>query len=100
MLSASFGAVAHKNKTESSFAISETGVLGLVYNQLPEQVVDLYGTGTATTSLVITNVATLPVATVAAAYQAQLIANSGTTPYTFSLKTGSTLPSGLTISSA
>jgi hypothetical protein len=81
-------------------AISETGVLGLVYNQLPEQVVDLYGNGTAATSLVITNVATLPVATVAAAYQAQLIANSGTSPYTFSLKSGSTLPSGLTISSA
>lgn len=81
-------------------AISETGVLGLVYNQLPEQVVDLYGNGTAATSLVITNVATLPVATVDAAYQAQLIANSGTSPYTFSLKTGSTLPSGLTISSS
>ncbi len=81
-------------------AISETGVLGLVYNQVPEQVVDLAGNGSAATSLVITNVATLPVATVAAAYQAQLIANSGTSPYTFSLQSGSTLPSGLTISSA
>ena len=81
-------------------AISETGVLGLVYNQLPEQVVDLYGNGTAATSLVITNVATLPAATMAAAYQVQLIANSGTSPYTFGLQSGSTLPSGLTISSA
>jgi hypothetical protein len=81
-------------------AISETGVLGLVYNDLPEQVVDLNGTGVAATSLVITNVATLPTATVDAAYQVQLIANSGTSPYTFGLKTGSTLPSGLTISSA
>jgi Putative Ig domain len=78
---------------------SETGELGLVYNQLPEQVVDLSGNGIAATSLVITNVATLPVATQGAAYQAQLIANSGTAPYTFSLATGSTLPSGLTGSS-
>ena len=81
-------------------AISETGVLGLVYNQAPEQVVDLYGNGVAASSLVIADVATLPVATVAAAYQAQLIANSGTSPYTFSLQSGSTLPSGLTISGA
>jgi len=81
-------------------AISETGVLGLVYNQVPEQVVDLSGNGIAATSLVIANVATLPTATADAAYQAQLIANSGTSPYTFSLQSGSTLPSGLTISSA
>ena len=81
-------------------AISETGVIGLVYNDIPEQVVDLYGTGAAATSLVITNNATLPVATVEAAYQAQLIANSGTSPYTFSVQSGSTLPSGLTLSSA
>jgi len=81
-------------------AISETGVIGLVYNDIPEQVVDLYGTGAAAISLVITNNATLPVATVEAAYQAQLIANSGTSPYTFSVQSGSTLPSGLTLSSA
>jgi putative Ig domain-containing protein len=81
-------------------AISEAGVLGLVYNDIPEQVVDLTGNGVAAASLVIANVATLPAATVEAAYQAQLIANSGTSPYTFSLQSGSTLPSGLTISSA
>jgi hypothetical protein len=81
-------------------AISETGVLGLVFNQVPEEVVDLTGNGIAATSLVITNVATLPAATVQAAYQAQLIANSGTSPYTFSVNSGSTLPSGLTLSSA
>jgi hypothetical protein len=80
-------------------AISETGVLGLVYNQLPEQVVDLTGNGVAATSLVLTNVATLPAATIGAAYQAQLAASSGNSPYTFALQTGSTLPSGLTGSS-
>jgi len=81
-------------------AISETGAIGLVYNDIPEQVVDLNGTGVAATSLVITNNATLPAATVEAAYQAQLIANSGTSPYTFTVQSGSTLPAGLTLSSA
>jgi hypothetical protein len=81
-------------------AISETGVIGLVYNDIPEQVVDLNGTGVAASSLVIANNATLPAATVEAAYQAQLIANSGTSPYTFTVKSGSTLPAGLKLSSA
>jgi hypothetical protein len=81
-------------------AVSETGVIGLVYNDIPEQVVDLNGTGVAATSLVIANNATLPAATVEAAYQSQLIANSGTSPYTFTVQSGSTLPAGLTLSSA
>jgi hypothetical protein len=80
-------------------AISETGVIGLVYNDIPEQVVDLYGTGTAATSLVIANNATLPVATVEAAYQFQMLASSGTPPYSFGLQSGSSLPAGLTGSS-
>jgi hypothetical protein len=78
---------------------SETGVMGLVYNQLPEAVVDLSGNGIAATSLVLTNVATLPAATQGAAYQAQLAASSGNPPYTFALQAGSTLPTGLTGSS-
>jgi hypothetical protein len=79
---------------------SETGVLGLVYNDIPEQVVDLSGNGIAASSLVLTNIATLPAATQGAAYQAQLAASSGNPPYTFALQAGSTLPSGLTGSSA
>ena len=78
---------------------SETGVLGLVYNDIPERVVDLSGNGIAATSLVLTNVATLPAATQGAAYQAQMAASSGNPPYTFALQSGSTLPSGLTGSS-
>ena len=78
---------------------SETGVLGLVYNQLPEAVVDLSGNGIAATSLVLTNIATMPAATQGAAYQVQLAASSGNPPYTFALQSGSTLPSGLTGSS-
>jgi hypothetical protein len=82
------------------FAISETGTIGLGYNQVAEQVVDLSGNGVAPTSLVITNIPNLPQATQSSAYQVQLVGESGTSPYTFALQTGSTLPSGLTLSSA
>jgi hypothetical protein len=78
---------------------SETGVLGLSFNQLPIAVVDLGGNGTVATSLALLNLATLPAATQNAAYEATLQAASGTPPYTFSLKPGSTLPTGLTLSS-
>jgi hypothetical protein len=79
---------------------SETGALGLTFDHIPTQVVDLNGTGAVSASLVISNIATLPQATVSAAYQASLSAQSGTAPYTFVLQSGSTLPSGLTLSSA
>jgi putative Ig domain-containing protein/ASPM-SPD-2-Hydin domain-containing protein len=82
------------------FAIAESGVLSFNYNQLPAQIVDLTGNGGASTALVITNIATLPQATASAAYQATLLASSGTSPYTFALQTGSSLPSGLILSTA
>ena len=44
--------------------------------------------------MVITNIQILPQATVSGAYQVSLIASNGTAPYTFSLKTGSVLPTG------
>ncbi len=78
---------------------SETGVIGLTFNEIPTQVVDLSGNGTVPTSISLTNIATLPAATQGSAYEAQLFAASGTPPYTFSLKPGSTMPAGLTISS-
>jgi hypothetical protein len=78
---------------------SETGVLALTFDQVPTQVVDLSGNGAVATSLSLLNVAILPAATQNAAYQATLLAASGTPPYTFSLKPGSTMPSGLTLSS-
>lgn len=83
-----------------AFAISENGTIGFGYNQVAEQVVDLTGNGTAPSSLVITNVPTLPQATQSSAYQVQLAGESGTSPYTFSLATGSSLPLGLTLSSS
>lgn len=79
---------------------SETGVVGLTFNQVGMKVVDLSGNGSVATSLSLLNIPTLPVGTQGAAYQAQLAAAAGNPPYTFSLKPGSTLPSGLTISSA
>ncbi len=82
-----------------ALVISETGAVAFTFDQIPNQVVDLSGNGTVSSSLVLTNIATLPAATQNAAYQAQLIAASGTPPYTFSVKPGSTMPAGLTISS-
>jgi len=79
---------------------SETGVLGLNFNQIPTRVVDLSGNGSIATALALLNIPTLPAATQGAAYQANLSAASGTQPYTFSLKPGSTLPMGLALSSA
>jgi len=79
---------------------SETGVVEFAFDQVPAEVVDLSGNGTVASSIVLTNIATLPTATQGSAYEAQLIAASGTPPYTFSLKPGSTMPSGLTLSSA
>jgi hypothetical protein len=82
------------------FAIAHTGVLGLTFNDIPPRVVDLSGNGVAPAGLAITNLPTLPAATAKAAYEAQLLAGAGVAPYTFSLAAGSSLPAGLTLSSA
>ncbi|HEY3971925.1 MAG TPA: choice-of-anchor D domain-containing protein [Candidatus Sulfotelmatobacter sp.] len=79
---------------------SETGVLGLNFNQIPTKVVDLIGNGVVASSLSLLNLPTLPAATQNAAYQAQLSAAAGTPPYTFSLKPGSIMPTGLTLSTS
>jgi len=79
---------------------SETGVIAFSFNQVPNKVVDLTGTGIAPTKLVITNVTTLPAATQSAKYQASLLAKGGTAPFTYTLKSGSVLPTGLTLSGA
>jgi hypothetical protein len=83
-----------------AFVVSEKGVIALGFNQVAEIVIDLTGNGIAPTSLEIANSPILPQATVSGAYQVNLRGTGGTAPYTFSLKTGSTLPTGLTLSSA
>jgi hypothetical protein len=79
---------------------SETGALDLTYASVPDNGVSLSGNGIAPTSLAITTFATLPQATQTAAYLATLEASGGSGSYTWSLASGSTLPSGLTLSSA
>jgi hypothetical protein len=94
-----------KNLTLSVFytpgeVTSETGVLDLTYNQIRDDGVTLSGIGVAATTLDVSTSPTLPQATQNAAYQATLATSGGVGPYTWALTSGSTLPSGLTLSSA
>jgi hypothetical protein len=82
------------------FVESDLGAIAFNFNQLAPEVVDLAGNGIAPTAMVITNSPNLPQGTVSGAYQVSLIAADGTAPFTYSLKTGSVLPTGLTLSSA
>jgi hypothetical protein len=79
---------------------SETGAIDLTYNSVVDNGVKLDGNGVAATSLVISTSPVLPQATQSAAYQAALATSGGVGPYTWSLATGSKLPSGLSLSSA
>jgi len=80
-------------------AISEIGALDFTYNSLPDNGSSLTGNGAAPSTLVISTSPTLPQATQSAAYQATLLAAGGTGPYTWSLGSGSSMPTGLTLSS-
>jgi hypothetical protein len=79
---------------------SENGVLDLTYDSIPDNGTSLSGNGVTPTSLVISTPATLPQATQSALYQATLAASGGNSPYTWKMSSGSTLPAGLTLSSA
>jgi hypothetical protein len=79
---------------------SETGALDLDYTQVPDNGLTLSGNGVAATTVEISTPPTLPQATQNSAYQATLATNGGVGPYTWALASGSTLPSGLTLSSA
>jgi hypothetical protein len=87
-----------------SFFPTATGVtngsLLIVYDSLPNAGVSLTGTATAASALSVTTYPTLPSGTQKYAYQADLTAAAGTSPYTWSLASGSTLPSGLSLSSS
>jgi hypothetical protein len=77
-----------------------TGMVYLTYDVAPANGVSLWGTGVAATSLGINTFPTLPAGTQSSAYQANLTAAGGKPPYTWSLASGSSLPSGLTLSRA
>jgi hypothetical protein len=76
------------------------GTMLIVYDSLPPAGVSLTGSAVAPTSLAVTTYPTLPAGTQNAAYQATLLAQGGAPPYTWSLASGSTLPSGLSLSSS
>lgn len=83
-----------------SHVTSETGNIDLTFNKIPDTGVSITGNGKAATSLSIATFATLPQATASAAYEVTLATSSGTGPFTWTMANGSTLPSGLTLSSA
>ena len=72
--------------------------LVMTSDQLPPRGVTLSGTGTPVQSLAVSNYPVLPSATQGFAYRAQLNVASGTKPYSWSLASGSMLPSGLVLS--
>lgn len=76
------------------------GTLVITSDVLNPVGVTLNGTATAASALSITSFPTLPGGTQGAKYSATLTAAGGVGPYTWSLPSGSKLPSGLTLSSA
>ena len=76
------------------------GTMLIAYDILAPQGISLSGTGVASSTLAVSTYPTLPSGTQGYAYQATLTATSGTPPYSWSLASGSTLPSGLSLSSA
>jgi hypothetical protein len=81
-------------------AVSYTNSIYLGMDIIPGQTVSLAGSGTAPSALAITSFPTLPTVTQTAPYLANLAAASGNGALTWSLASGSTLPSGLILSSA
>jgi hypothetical protein len=78
---------------------TQAGTLMLTYNIAAPNGVSLWGTAVSPNSLGVTSYPTLPAGTQANPYQANLTAAGGVPPYSWSLS-GSTLPSGLTLSSS
>ena len=75
-------------------------VVTVGFNNLLAKGTALSGNVVGATSLGATIYPTLPTAVVTGAYQSILTAAGGTAPYTWALASGSTLPAGLTLSSA
>lgn len=78
---------------------TENGAIDLDFNEVPDEGVSLIGTGIAATSLSIDNFSVLPQATINAAYTATLNPGAGTGPFTWNLLKGTSLPTGLSLSS-
>jgi hypothetical protein len=81
-----------------SSAASYSNTVGLEYDVIPETSIAVTGTGTPPAKLAVSTFPTLPVGTQHAQYIAMLNAVGGTAPYSYTLAGGSSLPSGLTLS--
>jgi hypothetical protein len=81
-------------------AISYTNSVYLTLDVLPGLSISVSGTGTTPTTLAVTNFSALAQVTQNAPYLANLAATGGTGTLSWSLAAGSTLPAGLTLSSA
>ncbi len=79
---------------------SQPGLISFTYDVAPPSGVSLWGTGVNPTALGINTFPTLPASTQNYPYQATLNATGGTAPYTWKLASGSSLPAGLSLSSA
>jgi hypothetical protein len=81
-------------------AIAETGAIDISYNSLPDNGASLGGNGIAAKSMAIASPLALPAATQGAAYESTLLATGSGGPFGWNMASGSTLPSGLTLSTA
>ncbi|HEY3974943.1 MAG TPA: choice-of-anchor D domain-containing protein [Candidatus Sulfotelmatobacter sp.] len=79
---------------------SQTGLISLTYDIAAPNGVSLWGSGTNATVLGINTFPTLPAGTPKYPYQDNLFAVGGKAPYTWTLATGSTLPTGLSLSTS
>ncbi len=73
----------------STFTVTVTDATGAANTSVQYQIV--------VSSLALTTTSPLPPATVGVAYSEQFAATGGTSPYTFSVATGSSLPTGFTL---
>jgi len=84
----------------ASGSSTSTNALVISFDVVPPKGVDLSGTATPAQSLVVSAFPILPAAVSSNSYLANLTAAGGTPPYSWALSGASTLPSGLTLSSA
>jgi len=80
--------------------ISQTGMIWFTYNIAAPHGVSLWGSGANATKMGISTNPILPAATTNSAYQATLNAVGGTPPYRWRLQAGSSLPTGLSLSTS
>jgi len=82
-----------------TLAGSYPGEITLSFDVLPSKAVSLSGTVIAANTFSVAMFPTLPAASTGAPYLANLMATDGTSPYTWTLAKGSSLPAGLALSS-